>query len=45
MYLEVHIGYDTEIAAATPQGPEQLLLVALIGAHDAPVGENDLDGK
>src|SRR5262249_11403691 len=45
MYLEGHIGYDTEIAAATPKAPEHLLLVALMGAHDVPVGENDLDGK
>src|SRR5262249_31053267 len=45
MQLEVHIGYDTEIAATTPQGPEQLLLIAVMGGHDAAVGEYDLDGE
>src|SRR5262249_32464734 len=44
VHLEVHIGYDTEIAATPPQGPEHLLLIALMGGHDAPVRENDLDG-
>ena len=43
---EAHLecGDDAEAAAAAAQGPEEIGLVAGVGAHEAAVGEDDLHG-
>jgi hypothetical protein len=42
MQANAHRGYDSKIAAAAAQGPEQFGVVRGIGAHELAVGEDDL---
>jgi len=35
-------GYDAEVPAPAPEGPEQVRLAARIGRHEAAIGDDDL---
>jgi carbonic anhydrase len=39
---EFEVGYDTEVATATAQCPEQVRMVVFGGPHAATVGQHDL---
>ena len=45
MQAERKRSYHSEIAAAAAHRPEQVLVLVLIGRHEASVGENHVDGQ
>ena len=45
MRAELELGDHPEVAAAAAQPPEQVGVLIGAGAHDTPVGENDLGGQ
>lgn len=42
MQLKLELGHDTEVAATTPQSPEQIVVLVGSGPQPAPVGGDHL---
>ena len=43
MHAEHELGHDAEVAATTPEGPEEVIVLCPRGAPDGPIGGHDLD--